>query len=101
MSSLSPIPAHIDIPVEIVADDVGVLQHPPDNCPENSPEIQWMYTDYMPEPHYTLDYVEESNTAALSSTLTFTTKPMHNGRQTVLLPGREQRWTSQQLWGGR
>uniref|UniRef100_A0A674CEY6 Uncharacterized protein n=1 Tax=Salmo trutta TaxID=8032 RepID=A0A674CEY6_SALTR len=94
----SELKAHIDIPAEIVADDVGMLQHPPDNCPENSLEIQWMYTDYMPEPHYTLDYVEESNTAALSSTLTFTTKPMHNGRQTVLLPGREQRWTSQQLW---
>uniref|UniRef100_A0A674DQ51 Uncharacterized protein n=1 Tax=Salmo trutta TaxID=8032 RepID=A0A674DQ51_SALTR len=97
----SELKAHIDIPAEIVADDVGMLQHPPDNCPENSLEIQWMYTDYMPEPHYTLDYVEESNTAALSSTLTFTTKPIHNGRQTVLLPGREQRWTSQQLWGGR
>uniref|UniRef100_A0A674CKF6 Uncharacterized protein n=1 Tax=Salmo trutta TaxID=8032 RepID=A0A674CKF6_SALTR len=96
----SELKAHIDIPAEIVADDVGMLQHPPDNCPENSLEIQWMYTDYMPEPHYTLDYVEESNTAALSSTLTFTTKPIHNGRQTVLLPGREQRWTSQQLWGG-
>uniref|UniRef100_A0A674CF57 Uncharacterized protein n=1 Tax=Salmo trutta TaxID=8032 RepID=A0A674CF57_SALTR len=78
----SELKAHIDIPAEIVSDDVGVLQHPPDNCPENSPEIQWMYTDYMPEHHYTLDYVEESNTAALSSTLTFTTKPMHNGRQT-------------------
>uniref|UniRef100_A0A674CAY2 RRM domain-containing protein n=1 Tax=Salmo trutta TaxID=8032 RepID=A0A674CAY2_SALTR len=78
----SELKAHIDIPAEIVADDVGMLQHPPDNCPENSLEIQWMYTDYMPEPHYTLDYVEESNTAALSSTLTFTTKPMHNGRQT-------------------
>lgn len=80
MSSLSPIPAHIDIPVEIVADDVGVLQHPPDNCPENSPEIQWMHTDYLPEPEYTSDYVEESNTAVLSSTLTFTPRPMHNGQ---------------------
>ncbi|CAB1333487.1 unnamed protein product [Coregonus sp. 'balchen'] len=39
-----------------------------------------MYTDYLPEPEYTSDYVEESNTAVLSSTLTFTPRPRHNGQ---------------------
>ncbi|XP_070997728.1 myelin-associated glycoprotein-like isoform X1 [Oncorhynchus clarkii lewisi] len=72
---------NIDIPEEIVADEnLELTCYAPDNCPENSPEIQWMYTDYLPEPEYTSDYVAESNTAVLSSTLTFTPRPMHNGQ---------------------
>lgn len=43
-----------------------------------SPEIHWMFTEYLPEPHFTADYVEEGNTAVMSSTLTFTPKAMHN-----------------------
>lgn len=45
-----------------------------------TPEIQWMYTDYLPDPEFSSDYLEESNTAVLSSTLTFTPRPMHNGQ---------------------
>ncbi|XP_012986619.1 myelin-associated glycoprotein isoform X2 [Esox lucius] len=72
---------NIDIPEEIVADEnLELTCYAPDNCPENSPEIQWMYTDYLPEPEYTTDYVEESNTAVLSNTLSFIPRPMHNGQ---------------------
>ena len=45
-----------------------------------TPEIQWMYTDYLPDPEFTSDYLEESNTAVMSNTLTFTPGPMHNGQ---------------------
>ncbi|XP_060754132.1 myelin-associated glycoprotein isoform X2 [Neoarius graeffei] len=51
-----------------------------DNCPDMTPEIHWMYTDYLPDPLFTSDYLEESNTAVMSSTLTFTPKAMHNGQ---------------------
>lgn len=52
----------------------------PDNCPDMSPEIQWMYTDYLPDPEFSNDYLEEGNTAVLSSTLTFIPRPIHNGQ---------------------
>lgn len=39
-----------------------------------------MYTDFLPDPEFSNDYVEDSNTAVLSSTLTFTPRPMHNGQ---------------------
>ncbi|XP_030638204.1 myelin-associated glycoprotein isoform X2 [Chanos chanos] len=71
----------IDVPEEIVSDEsLELTCYAPDNCPDMSPEIHWMYTDYLPEPLFTTDYVEESNTAVLSSTLTFTPRPVHNGQ---------------------
>ncbi|XP_062872633.1 myelin-associated glycoprotein isoform X2 [Trichomycterus rosablanca] len=71
----------IDIPEEIVSEEsLDLTCYAPDNCPEMSPEIHWMYTDYLPDPLFTPGYVEESNTAVLSSTLTFTPKAMHNGQ---------------------
>ncbi|XP_072547740.1 myelin-associated glycoprotein isoform X3 [Salminus brasiliensis] len=72
---------NIDVPAEIVSDEsLDLTCYAPDNCPEMSPEIHWMYTDYLPEPLFTSDYVEESNTAVLASTLTFTPRPIHNGQ---------------------
>ncbi|GAA6088847.1 myelin-associated glycoprotein isoform X1 [Tachysurus ichikawai] len=69
----------IDVPEEIVSDKTLELTcYAPDNCPDMSPEIHWMFTEYLPEPHFTADYVEEGNTAVMSSTLTFTPKAMHN-----------------------
>ncbi|NP_001300786.1 myelin-associated glycoprotein isoform X2 [Danio rerio] len=72
---------NIDVPEEIVSDQsLDLTCYVPDNCPDMSPEIHWMYTDYLPDPVFTPDQVEEGNTAVLSSTLTFTPKPMHNGQ---------------------
>lgn len=72
---------NIDVPEEIVSDEsLELTCYAPDNCPEMTPEIQWMYTDYLPDPEFSSDYLEESNTAVLSSTLTFTPRPMHNGQ---------------------
>uniref|UniRef100_A0A8B9K8A2 Myelin associated glycoprotein n=1 Tax=Astyanax mexicanus TaxID=7994 RepID=A0A8B9K8A2_ASTMX len=72
---------NIDVPAEIVSDErLDLTCYAPDNCPDMSPEIHWMYTDYLPEPLFTSDYVEESNTAVLASTLTFTPRPIHNGQ---------------------
>ncbi|XP_016130225.1 myelin-associated glycoprotein-like isoform X2 [Sinocyclocheilus grahami] len=72
---------NIDVPEEIVSDQsLDLTCYVPDNCPDMSPQIHWMYTDYLPDPVFTPDNVEESNTAVLSSTLTFTPKPMHNGQ---------------------
>ncbi|XP_046898554.1 myelin-associated glycoprotein isoform X1 [Hypomesus transpacificus] len=71
----------IDVPEEIVSDEsLELTCYAPDNCPEMTPEIQWMYTDYLPDPEFTSDYLEESNTAVMSNTLTFTPGPMHNGQ---------------------
>ncbi|XP_041963443.1 myelin-associated glycoprotein isoform X2 [Alosa sapidissima] len=72
---------NIDVPEEIVSDDsLDLTCYAPDNCPDMSPEIHWMYTDYLPDPLFTADYLEDSNTAVISSTLTFTPRPMHNGQ---------------------
>ncbi|KAL0174774.1 hypothetical protein M9458_030742, partial [Cirrhinus mrigala] len=72
---------NIDVPEEIVSDQsLDLTCYVPDNCPDMNPQIHWMYTDYLPDPVFTPDNVEESNTAVLSSTLTFTPKPMHNGQ---------------------
>ncbi|XP_026881462.1 myelin-associated glycoprotein isoform X2 [Electrophorus electricus] len=72
---------NIDVPEEIVTDEsLDLTCYAPDNCPEMSPEIHWMYTDYLPDPLFTTDFVEEGNTAVMSSTLTFTPRPMHNGQ---------------------
>ncbi|XP_067367034.1 myelin-associated glycoprotein isoform X1 [Channa argus] len=72
---------NIDIPEEIVSDEsLELTCYAPDNCPDMTPEIQWMYTDYLPDPEFSSDYVEESNTAVLSSTMIFTPRPMHNGQ---------------------
>lgn len=72
---------NIDVPAEIVSDEsLDLTCYAPDNCPDMSPEIHWMYTDYLPEPLFTTDYVEDSNTAVLASTLTFTPRPIHNGQ---------------------
>uniref|UniRef100_A0A671Y3Q9 Myelin associated glycoprotein n=1 Tax=Sparus aurata TaxID=8175 RepID=A0A671Y3Q9_SPAAU len=72
---------NIDVPEEIVSDEsLELTCYAPDNCPDMTPEIQWMYTDYLPDPEFSSDYLEESNTAVLSSTLTFTPRPMHNGQ---------------------
>ncbi|XP_066515752.1 myelin-associated glycoprotein isoform X3 [Hoplias malabaricus] len=72
---------NIDIPAEIVSDmSLDLTCYAPDNCPEMSPEIHWMYTDYLPEPLFTSSYEEDSNTAVLASTLTFTPRPVHNGQ---------------------
>ncbi|KAM9469238.1 myelin-associated glycoprotein isoform 1-T1 [Clarias gariepinus] len=72
---------NIDVPEEIVSDSsLELTCYAPDNCPDMTPEIHWMYTDYLPDPHFASEYVEESNTAVMSSTLTFTPKAMHNGQ---------------------
>ncbi|XP_076831925.1 myelin-associated glycoprotein isoform X3 [Brachyhypopomus gauderio] len=72
---------NIDVPEEIISDEsLDLTCYAPDNCPDMSPEIHWMYTDYLPDPLFTTDFVEESNTAVISSTLTFTPRPMHNGQ---------------------
>ena len=81
LSSCSPDQPSIDVPEEIVSDEnLELTCYAPDNCPEMTPEIQWMYTDYLPDPEFSTDYLEESNTAVLSSTLTFIPRPMHNGQ---------------------
>lgn len=81
MRSRPPDQPNIDVPEEIVSDeDLELTCYAPDNCPDMTPEIQWMYTDYLPDPEFSNDYVEDSNTAVLSSTLTFTPRPMHNGQ---------------------
>ncbi|XP_036419961.1 myelin-associated glycoprotein isoform X2 [Colossoma macropomum] len=72
---------NIDVPAEIISDmSLDLTCYAPDNCPDMIPEIHWMYTDYLPEPLFTSDYVEDSNTAVLASTLTFTPRPIHNGQ---------------------
>ncbi|XP_063055814.1 myelin-associated glycoprotein isoform X2 [Engraulis encrasicolus] len=72
---------NVDVPDEIVSDDsLDLTCYAPDNCPDMTPEIHWMYTDYLPDPLFTADYLEDSNTAVISSTLTFTPKPMHHGQ---------------------
>lgn len=72
---------NIDIPEEIISDEnLELTCYAPDNCPDMTPEIQWMYTDFLPDPEFNNEYVEDSNTAVLSSTLTFTPRPMHNGQ---------------------
>uniref|UniRef100_G3PFR5 Ig-like domain-containing protein n=1 Tax=Gasterosteus aculeatus aculeatus TaxID=481459 RepID=G3PFR5_GASAC len=72
---------NIDVPEEIVSDEsLELTCYAPDNCPDMTPEIQWMYTDYLPDPEFSSDYLEESNTAVLSNTLSFTPRPMHNGQ---------------------
>lgn len=71
----------IDVPEEIVSDEnLELTCYVPDNCPDMTPEIQWMYTDYLPDPEFSSDYVEEGNTAVMSSTLAFVPRPMHNGQ---------------------
>lgn len=78
---LSPDQPSIDVPEEIVSDEnLELTCYAPDNCPDMTPEIQWMYTDFLPDPAFTTDLVEESNTAVLSNTLTFTPRPIHNGQ---------------------
>ncbi|XP_077382517.1 myelin-associated glycoprotein isoform X1 [Festucalex cinctus] len=72
---------NIDVPDEIVSDESLTLTcYAPDNCPDMNPEIQWMYTDFLPDPEFSNDYVEEGNTAVRSSTLVFTPRPVHNGQ---------------------
>lgn len=72
---------NIVVPEEIVSDeDLELTCYAPDNCPDLTPEIQWMYTDYLPDPEFSSEYLEEGNTAVLSNTLTFTPRPMHNGQ---------------------
>uniref|UniRef100_A0A1A8GUB2 Myelin associated glycoprotein n=1 Tax=Nothobranchius korthausae TaxID=1143690 RepID=A0A1A8GUB2_9TELE len=72
---------NIDTPEEIVSDEsLELTCYAPDNCPDMTPEIQWMYTDYLPDPEFSSENLEESNTAVLSNTLTFTPRPMHNGQ---------------------
>ncbi|XP_033957476.1 myelin-associated glycoprotein isoform X1 [Pseudochaenichthys georgianus] len=72
---------NIDVPEEIVSDvSLELTCYAPDNCPEMTPEIQWMYIDYLPDPEISSDFLEDGNTAVLSSTLTFTPRPMHNGQ---------------------
>ncbi|XP_023657644.1 myelin-associated glycoprotein isoform X1 [Paramormyrops kingsleyae] len=71
---------NIDIPEEIVSNEnLDLTCYAPDNCPDMSPEISWLYTDYLLDAEFSSDYVEEGNTAVLSSTLSFTPKPIHNG----------------------
>lgn len=45
-----------------------------------TPQIQWMYTDYLPDPQISSEYLSNENSALLSSTLSFTPRPMHNGQ---------------------
>lgn len=44
------------------------------------PQIQWMYTEYLPDPEFSSEYLANDNSAVLSSTLSFTPRPMHNGQ---------------------
>lgn len=72
---------NIDVPEEIVSDEsLELTCYAPDNCPDMTPEIEWMYTDYLPDPEFSTEYLEEGNSAVLSNTLTFTPRPMHNGQ---------------------
>ncbi|CAL8288653.1 unnamed protein product [Merluccius merluccius] len=72
---------NIDIPEEILSDEnLELTCYAPDNCPDMTPEIQWLFTDYLPDPEFTSEYTEESNMAVLSNTLNFTPRPMHNGQ---------------------
>lgn len=81
MFSCPPDQPNIDVPEDIVSDaDLELTCYAPDNCPGMTPEVQWMYTDYLPDPEFSSDYLEDGNTAVLSSTLTFTPRPMHNGQ---------------------
>ncbi|XP_064160765.1 myelin-associated glycoprotein-like isoform X1 [Anguilla rostrata] len=71
---------NIDVPEEIVSNaNLELTCYAPDNCPDVSPEITWLHAEYLPDPQFSSDYLEESNTAVLSSTLAFVPRPMHNG----------------------
>ncbi|XP_036393870.1 myelin-associated glycoprotein-like isoform X1 [Megalops cyprinoides] len=71
---------NIDVPEEIVSNEnLDLTCYAPDNCPDMSPEITWMYAEYLPDPQFSSEYVEESNTAVMSSTLSFTPRPLDNG----------------------
>ncbi|CAL9705070.1 unnamed protein product [Knipowitschia caucasica] len=72
---------NIDVPEEIVSDEsLELTCYAPDNCPDMTPEIEWMYTDYLPDPAFSPEYLEEGNSAVMSNTLTFTPRPMHHGQ---------------------
>ncbi|KAK7886989.1 hypothetical protein WMY93_026610 [Mugilogobius chulae] len=44
---------NIDVPEEIVSDEsLELTCYAPDNCPDMTPEIEWMYTDYLPDPAF-------------------------------------------------
>ncbi|XP_077453958.1 myelin-associated glycoprotein isoform X2 [Stigmatopora argus] len=71
----------VDVPEDIVSDESLTLTcRAPDNCPGMTPEIQWMYTDFLPDPEFVLDVEEEDNTVVLSRSLVFTPSPVHNGQ---------------------
>ncbi|XP_077576757.1 myelin-associated glycoprotein isoform X2 [Stigmatopora nigra] len=71
----------VDVPDDIVSDESLTLTcHAPDNCPGMTPEIQWMYTDFLPDPEFVLNVEEEGNTVVMSRSLVFTPSPMHNGQ---------------------
>ncbi|XP_061104519.1 myelin-associated glycoprotein isoform X1 [Conger conger] len=71
---------NIDVPEEIVSsENLDLTCYAPDNCPDVSPEITWLYAELLPDPQFSSEYLEESNTAVLSSTLSFVPRPLHNG----------------------
>lgn len=81
LCSCSPDQPNIDVPEETVSDEeLELTCYAPDNCPSMTPQIQWMYTDYLPDPEFSSEYLANDNSAVLSSTLSFTPRPMHNGQ---------------------
>lgn len=79
--SYSPDQPNIDVPEETVSDkELELTCYAPDNCPSMAPQIQWMYTEYLPDPEFRSEYLANDNSAVLLSTLSFTPRPMHNGQ---------------------
>lgn len=81
LCSCSPDQPNVDVPEETVSDEeLELTCYAPDNCPSMTPQIQWMYTDYLPDPEFSSEYLANDNSAVVSSTLSFTPRPMHNGQ---------------------
>ncbi|KAJ8332932.1 hypothetical protein SKAU_G00418280 [Synaphobranchus kaupii] len=72
---------NIDVPEEIVSNEnLELTCYAPDNCPvREPPKSPGCTRSTCPTPQFSTDYLEESNTAVLSNTLTFVPRPMHNG----------------------
>ncbi|MBN3325763.1 protein, partial [Atractosteus spatula] len=71
----------IATPEEIMSNqDLEVTCYVPDNCPDMTPEISWFNTELLPSPKFSTDYLEESNTAIMVASVSFTASHVHNGK---------------------
>ncbi|XP_066575225.1 myelin-associated glycoprotein isoform X3 [Amia ocellicauda] len=71
----------IELPEEIISNQsLEVTCYAPDNCPDMSPEVNWMNTEYLPNLQFSSEYLVESTTAVMSTTITFTPTHKHNGK---------------------